>query len=90
MTDRRVVAHITETSSQPAPGNEASSLRSEVLSRAGAGSAMPGLSARAASAPWPPRPPVMQMWARSEPRSTGSIAPAMWFATASDTASGVG
>jgi hypothetical protein len=54
MTDRQLVQHITETSSQPTPGNETSSIRSEVLSRAGAGSAADTLTPETASAPWPP------------------------------------
>lgn len=54
MTDRQLAQHITETSSQAAPGSEAASVRGEVLSRAGAGSAADTFIPETASAPWPP------------------------------------
>ena len=54
MTDRRITRQVTETSSQPLPGNALTELRGEVLSRAGAGSLTAELAAETASAPWPP------------------------------------
>ena len=54
MTDRRITRQVTETSSQPLPGNALTELRGEVLSRAAAGSLTAELAAETASAPWPP------------------------------------
>lgn len=54
MTDRRITRQVTETSSQPLPGNALTELRGEVLSRAGAGSLADHFAAESVSAPWPP------------------------------------
>ena len=54
MTERRVATQRTETASQGAPGNAASGIRSEVLSRAGAGSQAAIFAPETLSAPWPP------------------------------------